>query len=92
MSGQLASWLLRLHAVEQKVRAAVQACQLAGPPCELARLFCSPDPNSNPLPPPRPAACSPSFNITNPNSCYSLFLGFARSPVNFHAGGLAGRI
>ncbi|PRW56145.1 puromycin-sensitive aminopeptidase isoform X1 isoform A [Chlorella sorokiniana] len=27
----------------------------------------------------------PSFHITNPNSCYSLFLGFARSPVNFHA-------
>lgn len=27
-----------------------------------------------------------SFNISNPNSCYSLFLGFARSPVNFHAG------
>lgn len=26
-----------------------------------------------------------SFNINNPNSCYSLFLGFARSPVNFHA-------
>ncbi len=28
----------------------------------------------------------PAFNINNPNSCYSLFLGFARSPVNFHAG------
>ncbi|EFN58926.1 hypothetical protein CHLNCDRAFT_19903 [Chlorella variabilis] len=27
----------------------------------------------------------PAFHITNPNSCYSLFLGFARSPVNFHA-------
>jgi len=27
----------------------------------------------------------PAFNITNPNNCYSLFLGFARSPVNFHA-------
>ncbi|KAL4441019.1 hypothetical protein ABPG77_010450 [Micractinium sp. CCAP 211/92] len=27
----------------------------------------------------------PAFNINNPNSCYSLFLGFARSPVNFHA-------
>ena len=23
--------------------------------------------------------------MTNPNSCYSLFLSFARSPVNFHA-------
>jgi hypothetical protein len=28
----------------------------------------------------------PAFNITNPNNCYSLFLAFARSPVNFHAG------
>lgn len=27
----------------------------------------------------------PAFNISNPNSCYSLFLSFARSPVNFHA-------
>lgn len=27
----------------------------------------------------------PSFNIANPNNCYSLFLGFARSAVNFHA-------
>ncbi|KAL6749281.1 hypothetical protein V8C86DRAFT_2851835 [Haematococcus lacustris] len=27
----------------------------------------------------------PAFNIGNPNNCYSLFLGFARSPVNFHA-------
>ena len=27
----------------------------------------------------------PAFNINNPNSCYSLFLGFTRSPVNFHA-------
>lgn len=27
----------------------------------------------------------PAFIITNPNSCYSVFLGFARSPVNFHA-------
>lgn len=27
----------------------------------------------------------PAFNISNPNNCYSLFLGFARSPVNFHA-------
>jgi hypothetical protein len=27
----------------------------------------------------------PAFHITNPNNCYSLFLGFARSPVNFHA-------
>ena len=26
-----------------------------------------------------------AFHITNPNNCYSLFLGFARSPVNFHA-------
>ena len=26
----------------------------------------------------------PAFNITNPNNCYSLFLAFARSPVNFH--------
>ncbi|KAG2500410.1 hypothetical protein HYH03_001981 [Edaphochlamys debaryana] len=26
-----------------------------------------------------------AFNITNPNNCYSLFLGFGRSPVNFHA-------
>jgi hypothetical protein len=28
----------------------------------------------------------PAFNITNPNNCYSLFLAFARSPVNMHAG------
>ncbi|GLC52687.1 hypothetical protein PLESTB_000657300 [Pleodorina starrii] len=27
----------------------------------------------------------PAFNVTNPNNCYSLFLGFGRSPVNFHA-------
>jgi aminopeptidase N len=27
----------------------------------------------------------PAFNITNPNNCYSLFLGFGRSPINFHA-------
>ncbi|PSC69009.1 puromycin-sensitive aminopeptidase isoform X1 [Micractinium conductrix] len=27
----------------------------------------------------------PSVALTNPNTCYSLFLGFARSPVNFHA-------
>ena len=27
----------------------------------------------------------PAFNITNPNNCYSLFLGFARSAVNYHA-------
>lgn len=27
----------------------------------------------------------PAFHITNPNNCYSLFLAFARSPVNFHA-------
>jgi aminopeptidase N len=26
-----------------------------------------------------------SFSITNPNCCYSLFLAFARSAVNFHA-------
>ncbi|KAK9785425.1 hypothetical protein WJX73_000376 [Symbiochloris irregularis] len=28
----------------------------------------------------------PAFNIKNPNNCYSLFLPFVRSPVNFHAG------
>eukprot|EP00884_Botryococcus_braunii_P010598 jgi/Botrbrau1/1953/Bobra.0005s0045.1 len=27
----------------------------------------------------------PAFIITNPNSCYSVFLGFARSTPNFHA-------
>ena len=27
----------------------------------------------------------PAVNISNPNTCYSTFLGFARSPVNFHA-------
>ncbi|KAK9814410.1 hypothetical protein WJX72_005522 [[Myrmecia] bisecta] len=27
----------------------------------------------------------PAFNITNPNACYSVFLGFTRSAVNFHA-------
>jgi aminopeptidase N len=27
----------------------------------------------------------PAFAITNPNSCYSLYLGFARSAPNFHA-------
>lgn len=27
----------------------------------------------------------PAFNITNPNSCYSTFLTFTRSPKNFHA-------
>lgn len=27
----------------------------------------------------------PAVNITNPNTCYSVFLGFVRSPVNFHA-------
>lgn len=27
----------------------------------------------------------PAFDITKPNCCYGLFLGFARSPVNFHA-------
>ena len=26
-----------------------------------------------------------AFKITNPNNCYSLFLAFLRSPVNFHA-------
>ena len=27
----------------------------------------------------------PAFNISNPNNCYSLFLAFVVSPVNFHA-------
>ena len=27
----------------------------------------------------------PAVNITNPNTCYSVFLGFVRSPVNFHS-------
>ncbi|GBF99642.1 peptidase M1 family [Raphidocelis subcapitata] len=27
----------------------------------------------------------PAFAITNPNSCYSLFLGFARAAPNFHS-------
>ncbi|KAI8468066.1 MAG: hypothetical protein J3K34DRAFT_523265 [Monoraphidium minutum] len=27
----------------------------------------------------------PAFMLSNPNSCYSLFLGFARSAPNFHA-------
>jgi len=27
----------------------------------------------------------PAFNINNPNNCYSLFLAFARSAMNFHA-------
>jgi len=27
----------------------------------------------------------PAFSIRNPNACYSLFLSFLRSPVNFHA-------
>lgn len=27
----------------------------------------------------------PAVHLTNPNTCYSLFLGFTRSPVNFHA-------
>ena len=27
----------------------------------------------------------PAFSITNPNACYSLFLSFVRSSVNFHA-------
>jgi aminopeptidase N len=27
----------------------------------------------------------PAFAISNPNACYSLFLSFLRSPVNFHA-------
>jgi Domain of unknown function (DUF3458_C) ARM repeats len=26
-----------------------------------------------------------AFNVNNPNNCYSLYLGFGRSPVNFHA-------
>lgn len=26
------------------------------------------------------------MKLSNPNTCYSLFLGYARSPVNFHAG------
>lgn len=28
----------------------------------------------------------PAFTISNPNNCYSLFLAFAHSPINFHAG------
>ena len=27
----------------------------------------------------------PAFHISNPNNCYSLFLAFVMSPVNFHA-------
>ena len=27
----------------------------------------------------------PAFNMSNPNNCYSLFLAFVMSPVNFHA-------
>lgn len=27
----------------------------------------------------------PAFNIKNPNNCYSMYLAFARTPVNFHA-------
>ena len=27
----------------------------------------------------------PAFNMSNPNSCYSLFGGFFQSPVTFHA-------
>lgn len=27
----------------------------------------------------------PAVNLSNPNTNYSLFLGFVRSPVNFHA-------
>ena len=27
----------------------------------------------------------PAFSIANPNACYSLFLSFLRSSVNFHA-------
>jgi aminopeptidase N len=27
----------------------------------------------------------PAFSMTNPNCCYSLYLAFQRSPVNFHA-------
>ena len=47
---------------------------------------------SNHTPHPTPTPCRelvshPAFNITNPNNCYSLFLAFARSPINFHAGG-----
>jgi aminopeptidase N len=36
-----------------------------------------------------PAVCDlakhPAFSMTNPNCCYSLYLAFQRSPVNFHA-------
>lgn len=38
----------------------------------------------------RALAEHPSFNKANPNSCYSLYLAFARSPANFHAGGWVG--
>ena len=38
----------------------------------------------------RALAQHPAFNVSNPNNCYSLFLGFCRSPVNFHAGGWVG--
>lgn len=27
----------------------------------------------------------PAFQMSNPNNCYSLFLGFARNVANFHA-------
>ena len=30
-------------------------------------------------------ASHPAFSVTNPNCCYSLYLAFQRSPVNFHA-------
>lgn len=33
----------------------------------------------------RALADHPAFAITNPNCCYSLYLAFQRSPVNFHA-------
>ena len=33
----------------------------------------------------RSLADHPAFAITNPNCCYSLYLAFQRSPVNFHA-------
>lgn len=33
----------------------------------------------------RALAEHPAFSVTNPNCCYSLYLAFQRSPVNFHA-------
>ena len=33
----------------------------------------------------RALADHPAFSVTNPNCCYSVFLAFQRSPVNFHA-------